>query len=160
MPISDALHRAQRSVPVNVIGFANELGVLVHEAWLDHGISGELMRLTDGRYQINVNATDRPTRRRFTIAHELGHYIYHRHLIGEGIDDDRAYRSTYVGRYHNRNIGPAQETEANKFAASLLMPNHLIDQFRDQDIDVRAVANMFEVSEQALSIRLGIPYVG
>ena len=157
MTVIDAIKRAQRSAPVDVEGLAKDLGVRVNVAWLDGDVSGELVRHGD-RYEINVNATHAPTRQRFTIAHELGHYIYHRDLIGDGIDDDRAYRSTSVGRYHNTRIGPMQETEANRFAANLLMPYHLLDRLRAEGLGRTEMAHRLQVSEHALAIRTGQPY--
>lgn len=56
----------------------------------------------------------------FTKAHELGHYLLHRSLQSEfqcGNDDIQSYTNNSI------------ETEANKFAAYLLMP---IDDFRTQ----------------------------
>lgn len=65
-----------------------------------------------------------PGRARFTVAHEFGHYLLHRHLAGaDGITcsaDDIAR-----GQAGGRNI----EREADDFAASLLMP---LDDFRRQ----------------------------
>jgi Zn-dependent peptidase ImmA (M78 family) len=155
MAIMDSIRRAQNTLPVDVEGLAAELGVRVHRAWLSDGISGELVCSQSGKYQINVNASDAYTRQRFTISHELGHYVYHRHLIGEGIDDDRAYRSTDAGRYHNTNIGPKQETQANKFAAGLLMPDHLLYELEEMDLSLQEKAVRLGVSQHALSIRLG-----
>ena len=148
----------KRPPPVDVEGVANSLGLTVHYAWLDDGISGELVRLPSGDYQINVHADDPSTRQRFTIAHEIGHYVYHRDLIDKGIDDNRAYRSTGEGRFHNRNIGPAQETQANRFAATLLMPNDMVADLRAAGFDRRGMAEKLGVSEHAMAIRLGEPY--
>ena len=124
-----ALRRAQSHYPVDVEGLCRELGIRTHAAWLGDEVSGELVPV-DGHYQINVNANHGERRQRFTIAHELGHFFHHRHLIGTGIGDDRAYRSTGAGRYHNTRIGPREETEANRFAANLLMPTHLIERLK------------------------------
>ena len=135
----EAIRNAQRYAPVDVIGLADDLGVRVNKAWLDADVSGELEHIGNGRYHINVNAKDAETRQRFTIAHELGHFIYHRSLIGDGVDDDRAYRSTNVGRYHNKKIGPRQETEANRFAANLLMPANLIARLKEEGL--KSLAN-------------------
>ncbi len=154
----DALHRVQRFAPVDVESLAWGLGVRVNYIPLDPDISGELIKSSDGKYEINVNSTDSQTRQRFTIAHELGHFIYHRELVGDGIDDDKAYRSTDTGRYHNKKIGPIEETEANKFAAGLLMPLSLIDRLRAEGLDRREMAKRLLVSEHALAIRLGEPY--
>ena len=148
----------KRPPPVDVEGVANSLGLTVHYAWLDDGISGELVRLPSGDYQINVHADDPSTRQRFTIAHEIGHYVYHRDLIDKGIDDNSAYRSTGEGRFHNRNIGPAQETQANRFAATLLMPNNMVADLRAAGFDRRGMAEKLGVSEHAMAIRLGEPY--
>lgn len=147
--------------PVNVEGLADALGLDVQYAYLESGISGMLERRRDGKgYTITVNANDPPTRQRFTISHELGHYMLHRGLVGDGVDDDRAYRSTEVGRYHNTAIGPKQETEANRFAANVLMPYDQIELKRGQNprLTPRQLADMFMVSEHAMCIRLGIPY--
>lgn len=158
MRVIDAIDRAQRAAPVDIRGLAHDLGIKVYDAWLDPEVSGELERTVDGNYQINVNADDPITRQRFTIAHEIGHYIYHRSLVGSGVDDNRAYRSTKQGRYFNTRIGPREETEANRFAASVLMPNHLIEDLRRLGLDRAEMAKRLQVSEHALAIRLGEQY--
>ena len=146
------------SAPVPVEGIPQKLGIGFNTAYLSQEISGMLERLESG-FVITVNALDPLTRRRFTLAHELGHYMLHRHLIGDGLDDDRMYRSTDKGKYHNTLIGPRQETEANRFAANLLMPKSLIDRYRMQfDDDVEEMASLFQVSRHSMSIRLGIPF--
>ena len=150
----DRIKAVQRSSPVDVSGLAEHLGVEVNYVLLEPTISGELVREGDS-YAININARDASTRQRFTLAHELGHYIYHRDLIGKGLDDDRAYRSTMNGRYFNTRIGPRQETEANKFAANLLMPWSLIEDMQRNGLDSRQIADQLRVSEQAMAIRLG-----
>ncbi len=149
------INEFRQSAPVDVEGLARALGIDVHYAYLDDQISGQIERGEDGAYRISVNANDAPTRQRFTIAHELGHYVYHRPLIGNGVDDDRAYRSTNVGMYYNMQIGPAEETEANRFAAALLMPKEKISEFKQHGLDTDALAKQFGVSLQAMKIRLG-----
>lgn len=156
MSLTDAIRRAQQSPPVDVKGLAAEFGIRIHSAWLDEGVSGELVPLGGEKYQINVSAADSPRRQRFTAAHELGHYFLHRHLIGTGIGDDRAYRSTGVGRYHNTAIGPREETEANRFASNLLMPEHLLEMLRRMGQTSPAeMADALQVSLPAMRIRLG-----
>jgi Zn-dependent peptidase ImmA (M78 family) len=115
-----------------------------------------LERDNNNKYTISVNAAHHPNRRRFTLAHEIGHYILHRKLVQDGVDDDRAYRSTQAGKYHNTLIGPREETEANKFAASVLMPFDLIKQVASEESTMSAgvLARRFGVSEHAMEIRL------
>lgn len=116
-------------------------------------------RRANDHFLITVNAIDPPTRQRFTTAHELGHYMLHRDRIGDGIADDRAYRSTSSGRYHNTRIGPREETQANTFAANLLMPYELIEKLKADGITTpHALADRLQVSEQAMCIRLNVPY--
>lgn len=84
--------------------------------------------------------------------------MLHRHLIGDGIDDDRAYRSTNVGKYHNMSIGPEEETEANRFAAGLLMPKESIQKLRAEGMTPIQMAERLQVSAHAMHIKLGVPY--
>ena len=148
---------ARLSAPVPVDRIPERLGIDLREAFLSGEISGMIERSASG-FAITINAADPDTRKRFTLAHELGHYMLHRHLIGDGLDDDRAYRSTQSGKYHNTRIGPAEETEANRFAANLLMPMDLINAHRGPlRSDVQGMARLFGVSKHSMSIRLGVP---
>ena len=162
MKLSDQyeiINRFCSTAPVKLTELAMALGVSVRRSFLDDSMSGMLERLPAGDYRITVNATHRITRQRFTIAHELGHFMLHRHLVGDGIDDNKAYRSTQEGLYHNTSIGPKQETEANRFAANILMPRQVLDAEKSKEgATVSSLARLFEVSKQTMSIRLGIPY--
>jgi hypothetical protein len=154
----EMMKRAQRVAPVDVDGLAADLDVRVNYAWLDPDISGEIVCVSPGAYEINVNAAHPETRQRFTLAHELGHFVYHRDLLGEGLDDDRAYRSTKGGRFFNPRIGQREETQADTFAANLLMPYRLIEALRAENLGRREMARRLKVSEHALAIRLGQSY--
>lgn len=148
----------RRNAPVDVVGLATALGVRIRGSFLPSDISGMIERDGNG-YAITVNANDPKNRQRFTIAHELGHFMLHRELIGDGIADDRAYRSTDSGRYRNTAIGPREETEANGFAANVLMPYELIETLKRTGItSVDDLASRLGVSRHAMSIRLGVPY--
>ena len=157
--INDFRERA----PVDVVGLIQALGLRFNRAPLHPKISGMIEKWSD-TYLITVNQSDPLTRRRFTAAHELGHWVLHRDLIGDGVDDDRLYRSIGVGKYHNTAFGSRQETEANKFAANLLMPMSLIEHIASRDSiptdtaqGATSLAKIFDVSPQAMSIRLGVP---
>lgn len=150
----------RRTVPVDVELLAQSLGIEVVAMNLDDNTSGMIERTSRGNFRIVVNDNHAFTRQRFTIAHELGHYFSHRHLIGDGILDDRAYRSAAEGQYRNTAIGRRQETEANQFAANLLMPWDAIQKLQKETgiNDPAEVARRIGVSEQAYCIRMGIPY--
>ena len=152
------LAKHQARAPVNVIGFANDLGIKVFTSnKLGSDISGKLFR--DGTlggesgYAIVVNGSHPEVRRRFTIAHEIAHFALHRSAVGNGISDNEFYRSALSNK---------QETEANKLAAEILMPYALMKQIKDEqslaDGDANELARQLNVSEIAMKIRLGINF--
>jgi Zn-dependent peptidase ImmA (M78 family) len=145
-------HWDSRPVPIETI--INEIGLEFDREYLDDDISGFIERKADGTYRIVVNAWHAPTRQRFTAAHELGHYIYHRELLGDGVGDNRAYRADGPAK-PNPNIRPVHERQANSFAANVLMPRHVLASLGDQTVST--LANSFGVSPEAMRIRLGRP---
>lgn len=150
------LIQAHQGPPVQVERIIRGLGIVLDKtAELDPEISGQIERLEDGRYKISVNRNDQRFRQRFTMAHELGHYLFHAEMIEEGVDDNRAYRSSPDGKFDNPFIGRQEETEANQFAASLLMPTDAVrEQWALLNGDPKALARKFQVSETAMRIRL------
>jgi predicted transcriptional regulator len=144
-------------IPFPIYGVLRELGIGPEFRELSDNISGWIERTPENSYLIVINSRHAPTRQRFTAAHELGHYIYHRSLIGRGVGDTRAYRSAGTN-FPNQNITAQHERQANSFAANVLMP---IDQIKYyQAIGVRGakeLAERFGVSEEAMRIRLGLP---
>lgn len=94
---------------------------------------------------------------RFTVAHEIGHIVMH----AEVVQAEQKLKSLF-----DRPLGPVQnqqmETQANKFAAALLMPAaEMILRFeplleRNGYVDARDVAQMFGVSVQSAELRLGV----
>jgi Zn-dependent peptidase ImmA (M78 family) len=96
-------------------------------------------------------------RTRFTIAHEIGHYILH--SKEQPIFIDKTLKILY--RNSASSTGEIlKEREANTFAAALLMPKQLVDteinNLLNKEIDntIKILAEKFDVSEQALSFRL------
>lgn len=145
-----------RAAPVNIEAMIEDLGInLVRKGNLDPEIAGQIERLTDGSYRITVNSSNNYFRRRFTMAHELAHWILHRDLIEAGVDDTPAYRSTNAGMFFNQNIRPTHETQANQLAAYLLMPDELVRKhFNETGGSLADMAKKFLVSQDAMRIRL------
>ncbi|TOF32972.1 hypothetical protein CGJ25_00610 [Vibrio parahaemolyticus] len=141
-------------MPVDLHRLCDELGIRLSYVEMDDEISGEIESRKDGTFAINVNKNHHPNRQRFTIAHEIGHFIHHRSLIGDGVDDNKAYRSVNSGKYFNRSITSGHEREANTFAASLLMPKELVHNLRKQGMSIESMACHFGVSKAAMSYRL------
>jgi IrrE N-terminal-like domain len=154
----EIIRQHQRSAPVDVHRIARALGLAVHPALeLGDGISGKLAR--DAKrggasgYAIFVNASEPLVRQRFTVAHEIAHFVLHRDRVGDELVDDAFYRSRLSGRL---------EAEANRMAADILMPFPLIKELmRSEGLrDIPGLARRLQVSQAALKIRLGIPLVG
>jgi Zn-dependent peptidase ImmA (M78 family) len=114
--------------------------------------------LLDGRAKlIAVEGLDGAPRQRFSLAHELGHYVLHflPQPNGRGLftctTQDMAISQAGTELVHAR-----QELEANQFAAALLMPEPAVRAMH-QVVGGRlfALARHFQVSQQAMEIRLG-----
>lgn len=143
--------------PIDPIKLSNELGIKVYNAkFSEDNISG-LVAKRDNNIVILVSQGDSPVRKRFTIAHELGHHLLHMQNTNkeEFIDKDvDMYRSeeTEGVAWSNSN---REEVEANNFAAALLMPRDLVKQAVDVfGADLSELARHFNVSEEAIGIRL------
>lgn len=139
------------STPVPIEAIIRDIGLPLSYEAMDDNISGYIER-QNGSYRIVVNSNHAPTRQRFTAAHELGHYVYHRDLLGEGVGDNRAYRTDGTDR-PNANIRPIHERQANSFAANVLMPRHRLSAVAGET--TAALATRFGVSQAAMKIRLG-----
>ena len=91
-------------------------------------------------------------RRRFTIAHELGHWRLHRDA------DKRAVfcRSGSIAPdTQTRTVLPPAEDEANVFAAAVLMPARLVrEQYVRCDRDFLRLCDKFGASGAAMGRRL------
>lgn len=133
------------TVPVDPAALAIKMGVSVlADAHMEESGHYEPNGL-NGRPLIAYNPNESSTRQRFTIAHELGH-----HILGHGARNrDTPEHFTMTNR-------DQAEVGANKFAASLLMP----DDYLKAVIDVRNIRNVdrlagiFNVSRTAMIYRL------
>jgi Zn-dependent peptidase ImmA (M78 family) len=147
--------------PIDVKQIATEQKIDVREEPLGD-ISGLIFR-EGSQVIIGVNENHHERRRRFTIAHELGHFFLHSenplfidkvfpvkrrdHVSSEAIDKD--------------------EIEANAFAAELLMPSKFLKEdfsrvkpgvldYENEDITevIQDLADRYKVSTQAITVRL------
>lgn len=134
------------------------------------GISGEIS-LDEKRIPVAwINPLDPSNRRRFTMAHELGHLVNDvlPHISEEGVSDE--FRDGECNLRRDGRQAP-EEYAANEFAASLLMPKEhvakqgqrILAQYRESNGAqakmpvsdfVTMMASSFEVSMQAMEIRL------
>lgn len=150
--VRNLIETFQDAAPVRLPDLARALGVPVKAATLGPGISGEIRPGGEGNFIIRVNRHDPPKRQRFTVAHEIAHFLLHRDQIGSGIEDDVLYRS---------NLSNRREQQANRLAADILMPGALLVEARDAAEEkgvgdvVLYLADLFAVSEAAMRIKTG-----
>ncbi|MBY3413134.1 ImmA/IrrE family metallo-endopeptidase [Rhizobium laguerreae] len=140
--------------PVDPVAVANELGLKVFNATFDdEGIHG-LIAKRPSNTSIFVNVNDKPVRKRFTVAHELGHFVLHL-AAGEGefIDTQDNFR-TVQDPDTPWDDKRRSEWEANVFAAALLMPPEAVHRAWKEIGDPEGMAAYFQVSRQAMALRL------
>lgn len=152
--VGELLTRAKISEPsISVESIAELLKIRVKYAALEGNISG-LVYHKGKRTIIGINGLHPVVRQRFTLAHELGHVM----LAHKGeffLDRTILFRDSKSGEGVD-----AYEIEANKFAAELLMPEEMVRKdFRkvknlDEDEIIFSLATTYEVSTQAMAIRL------
>lgn len=147
-------------VPVAIDVVAHRLHLTIEAAALGENVSGMLV-VENERGAIGYNATHAPVRQRFTIAHEISHYILHAKKKSRKsqlfID-----RSVTFRRDENSSTGDDnEEVEANQMGAALLMPKGLVYQEvkkHDLDLDdedaISLLAKRFHVSTAAMTNRL------
>lgn len=87
-----------------------------------------------------------PGRKKFTVAHEIGHFFLH----------TKKGEPYVAARRDKNNFFNKEEEEANKFASHLLMPNSFVEEafFNYRPLTLKNLASLFKVSEKAMSKKL------
>ena len=142
-----ALDEVADTYPVPVGKICSTLGIEASYVPISDDISGRIYRANDA-YFIEANLRHAQTRRRFTVAHELGHYCLHKDFLDYyGMILERSSRSIIIRD---------KEIEADNFAAELLMPvQHFIKKYNELK-NVYSLSQYFCVSESAIRTRLKI----
>jgi hypothetical protein len=116
----------------------------------------ELVRVTKGTIIIESLLLEHPRyygRYRFTLAHELAHWIIHKKLFTGTRTAAASHKSSEIS-------DNAVEWQANYLAAAILMPAGLVKcayyqaKARKAANIAKELAGIFEVSAQAMKIRL------
>lgn len=109
-----------------------------------------LIVTTEGRSVAVVNRNQSITRRRFSLAHELGHFVLHKDqsVLEESVSIDAPPTGD------DPDGGSIAEREANFFAGELLVPLHFLKKAFAPGMTAADLARVFEVSEAVVSIAL------
>lgn len=138
------------SLPVDPAQIAHRLGLDVYETSLDPDVFALLVKEPGQDPVVALNASDSPNRKRFSCAHEIGHFV-RRSDTFSGLDE-YAYldkRSPLSGAGVD-----AEEVYANSFAASLLMPEAVVRHLYAPGQKAFELALRFDVSQEAMQYRL------
>jgi len=158
-----------RTIPVNIESLIRSEDIALHKnatkEEIGRGINrssgveadniGQIRKTADGGYQILILGSDHYYRKRFTMAHELGHYMLHKDKIDRlgSIADSEDYEG----------MDADEEKEANFFAAETLMPEDKVreifsetmrNQRDNETLAIEEMAKMFQVSRASMNIRL------
>jgi Zn-dependent peptidase ImmA (M78 family) len=144
-----------QTVPINPVSLANRLGIKVNNAkFSDDSISAMIAKRGEN-IMLLVAEQDPPYRKRFSIAHELGHHFLHLIEDGEFIDKEAdLFRGIEDENVEKLNEKSWVEVQSNIFAAALLMPKDMLKKEFEKGLSVDELALMFGVSKEAMAIRL------
>ena len=144
--------------PIDPEAIAISLGISVDKLPFSQELSGVLVRSPE-RTAIGINKNRPKKRQRFSIAHELGHYVLEHNgelFVDQTVLNKRDTKSQIA-------VDP-QEIEANAFAANLLMPQHMmLDALFEtagsnhnitRSALIEQMAKKFNVSNAAMEYRL------
>lgn len=102
---------------------------------------------------ISIDSGKTPQRRRFSLAHEIGHWVYHKGQL-------LVCRSEEIGGFGGFRRGPTNpESVADQFASDLILPSYILNpmlsQYRALNLKtVREIATVFGASMTATAIKL------
>ena len=155
--------------PFNPFDIANKIGINVLENidWDKMGHDGEIYLDSHNNPEIWINPTLAPSRKNFTLAHELGH------LVNDVLPNLDKFKDPIYDDYstlkRNGDRNP-KEFIANRFASMLLMPKDILQTKGQEiinkyisdkpnekmklDVFLKVVSSKFEVSKDALRYRL------
>lgn len=161
---ASVVDEARRSIAkegaVDVVELADRLGLEVYQESLPDSSSGYI-EYKDGDTYIVINENHPLTRQRFTIAHELGHYVH---------DFDKLKELGRLDRSKEK-ISNEVEIVADTFAANILMPENetkiLVKKLNDSKISaevIEKIAEHFRVSRSMAIVRIrelgiSVPYI-
>ncbi len=134
-------------IPADVIKIAKANDIDVYEGDLDKKVSGAIKYdNSTKKFAILLNKNDIKTRKRFTLAHELGHFFLHKEiLIDDEVHIDTMFR-----------MPDEKEKEVDYFAGALLMNRTLLEKMYQEIKSIAELAEIFEVSVSAMTVRLDI----
>jgi len=135
------------SIPVEPVTIARAAGLRVVYAPLDADTLGALIKSVGQEPTIMINESDPDNRKRFTCAHELGHWV-------RRSDESEEYSTVDLRGPLAATGDDPEEVFANEFAACLLMPEPAVRSLRADGLNDIQLTIQFQVSREAMQFRL------
>jgi hypothetical protein len=137
------------AVPIGEIARALDIGEIVERplASIEGCLQCDALK---SRGQIVVNARSSRRRQRFTIAHELGHFLNERHRPTSAFGFDCTAEDMAAPRRDGARL--RQEREANTFAIELLTPRAALARHLMRSADLEhaiGLGDRFDISREA-----------
>jgi len=130
------IHTRHPTSPISLRLVTKKMGIKYIKVPMHQNTCGMMVRSNDGPY-IAINANHPYTRRRFSTAHEIGHYYLGHESDITQLNDQNRYK----------------EVQANRFASSLLMPDELFYRAHKEHYSIKEMANWLRVSPISVAIR-------
>ena len=162
--VEELLHTtAQEKPAINVDVIAKYLEIKIERSPApSEDISGFLM-IENNIPVIGLNSDNSELRQRFTLGHEIGHFVLQHHL-GKGTPHIDKQISVQFRNSTSSTGVKVEEMEANLFAAELLMPAEMLARTLqrysvitisdDDDDTIKSLAQEYQVSAAAMTVRL------
>lgn len=154
-----ALARTQEKPDLGLL--CEALGIKLREEAMPESVCGriEIRRVSyEHLYDIVVNAAHTETRRRFTIAHMLGHKYYHGdmfdHRAKRGANADTSYNQVPGEPWYNPTMDAECKSRANRFAVGLLMPHARMVRLIREGLDAEAIAKRLCITVRTAELRI------
>ncbi|HKU18830.1 MAG TPA: ImmA/IrrE family metallo-endopeptidase [Candidatus Saccharimonadales bacterium] len=159
------LERYKWAFPVQVGKLAEELGLtVVSTTDLPQGMSGSISKEGE-HYVVYVNAKQPLRRQRFTIAHEIGHFLEDRDYLDQADEILNPTKKAILNRSSRAAASDdlaerRREYVADQFAGDLLMPEAPFKEVWSKAQCLKDVADYFGVSEMAANVRAALLDLG
>lgn len=150
-------------IPVDLLKIAENNNIKVYDTnfsqlGIPPNVSGAI-RYKDNKFSIFLNEKESDVNKRFTLAHEIGHFFLDQKILKSSkIHVDTLYKnnpeSSYVIEQNEAEIKFTSEEEIDYFAGALLMDEMAIRKIFKFETSIDALAKLFQVSNAAMTVRL------
>ncbi|RSX56731.1 ImmA/IrrE family metallo-endopeptidase [Bifidobacterium samirii] len=139
------------TLPIDVEAVIKALGLQMESLPLTPTTDGLLVKPSPNEpFKAVVNNASHEHRRRFTYAHEIGHFV---HKYQDYPEDEKTGLVERRDELSSKGIDP-EEIWANRFAAALLMPASIVRHCWGEGRTRDELADMFNVSRRAMDLRI------